>query len=80
LWNRYALFFIVVKMIEYLTSTFIISCSIFCGSKQIRKFEFVTTQVHSSMVYGSRLEVGGWRLEGDEIFTGQAGADFCYTP
>jgi hypothetical protein len=38
--NRSALSFILVKMIEYLTSIFIIPCSIFCGSKQVRKVEF----------------------------------------
>ena len=38
--NRSALSFIVVKMIEYLTSTFIIPCSIFCGSKTAVKVKF----------------------------------------
>jgi hypothetical protein len=32
------------------------------------------------MAVSNNVTVQGWRLEGDEIFTGQAGADFCYTP
>jgi len=39
-WNRYALSFYILKIIEYLTSTFIIPYSIFCGWKQTRKFDF----------------------------------------
>jgi hypothetical protein len=35
-WNRPALSFYIIKMIEYLTSTFIIPCSIFCGSNTLQ--------------------------------------------
>jgi len=35
----------IIKMIEYLTSTFIIPCSIFCGSKAFNKAVLKETKV-----------------------------------
>jgi len=49
MWNRNALSFIVAKMIEYLTSTVINFCLIFCGSKKIRKLVISMSPVFAAV-------------------------------
>ncbi len=49
--------FIVVKMIEYLTSTFIIPCSTFCGSKTAVKGKFFQQPKILLFIYNSFINI-----------------------